>query len=95
MYGFKKVDLKEFKVEERKKIMTIKEIRALTGLTQVEFGNYYNIPLPTIKKWESSEGSQNYRECPVYVNQLLEKAVRIDFKRKIAKANKENHLIEG
>lgn len=59
--------------------MTIKEIRELTGLTQSEFGKYYNIPLATIKKWESSKNNPNYRECPVYVNQLLEKAVRIDF----------------
>ena len=59
--------------------MTIKEIRKMTGLSQVDFGRYYNIPLPTIKKWESNPDNQNYRECPIYVNQLLEKAVRIDF----------------
>lgn len=59
--------------------MTIKEIRSLTGLSQSEFGKYYNIPLATLKKWETIPNSQNYRECPVYVKQLLEKAVRIDF----------------
>ena len=59
--------------------LTIKEIRKMTGLSQADFGKYYNIPLPTIKKWETNPDNQNYRECPVYVNQLLEKAVRIDF----------------
>ena len=59
--------------------MTIKEMRQLTGLSQSDFGKYYNIPLPTIKKWESSPDNQNYRECPKYVNQLLERAVRADF----------------
>lgn len=59
--------------------MTIKEIRDLTGLSQVDFGKYYNIPLPTIKKWESNPDNQNYRNCPLYVNQLLERVVKIDF----------------
>lgn len=59
--------------------MTIKEIRKLTGLSQADFGRFYNIPVPTIKKWESNPDNQNYRECPAYVNKLLEKAVLIDF----------------
>lgn len=59
--------------------MTIKEIRALTGMSQVDFGKYYNIPLSTIKKWESSFESPNHRNCPLYVNQLLERVVKIDF----------------
>ena len=59
--------------------MTIKEIRRLTGLSQADFGRQYNIPLSTIKKWEADPNNQNYRECPIYVNQLLEKAIRIDF----------------
>ncbi len=67
--------------------MTIKEIRALTGLSQVDFGEHYNIPLPTIKKWESSPDNQNHRNCPLYVNQLLERVVRLDF-------NEENNKIE-
>ncbi len=59
--------------------MTIKEIRELTGLTQAEFGKKYNIPLDTIKKWESKPDSVSYRECPKYVNELLERAVRSDY----------------
>ncbi len=59
--------------------MTIKEIRNLTGLSQANFGEYYNIPLPTIKKWESDPENQNHRNCPSYVKQLLERVVKIDF----------------
>lgn len=62
--------------------MTIKEIRELSGLTQAKFGEYYGIPVPTIKKWESSPDTPNHRKCPVYVNKLLEKAVKMDFLKK-------------
>lgn len=61
--------------------MTMKEIRLRTGLSRADFGKYYNIPLPTIKKWETDENNPNHRECPIYVKQLLEKAVKIDFKK--------------
>ena len=59
--------------------MKIKEIRKMTSLSQADFGKYYNIPLSTIKKWESTPDNQNYRECPIYVNQLLERVVKADF----------------
>ena len=59
--------------------MTIKEIRNVTGLSQVDFGKKYDIPLPTIKKWESNINNQNYRECPIYVKKLLERAVLEDY----------------
>lgn len=59
--------------------MTIKEIRKLTGLTQQEFANKYEIPLSTIKQWESKPTASSYRNCPIYVNHLLERAVREDF----------------
>lgn len=54
--------------------MTIKEIRSLTGLSQQKFGDKYNIPLRTIQHWEAGT-----RSCPVYVRELLERAVREDF----------------
>jgi putative transcriptional regulator len=59
--------------------VTIREIREITGLSQSDFGKHYNIPLPTIKKWEADIKSQNYRECPTYVKDLLERGVRIDY----------------
>lgn len=53
--------------------MTIKEIRALTGLTQAAFAKKYGIPKRTYESWEMQD-----RKPPEYVLDLLEKAVRID-----------------
>lgn len=62
--------------------MTIKEIRKLTNLKQQEFADKYEIPLGTLKQWESSPTSSYHRECPIYVNHLLERAVRDDIRKK-------------
>lgn len=53
--------------------MTIQEIRALTSLSQPQFSEKYNIPLPTLRKWE-----QGKREPPDYLMELLEFKVRKD-----------------
>lgn len=53
--------------------MTIQEIRALTNLSQSHFCDKYNIPLPTLRKWE-----QGKREPPDYVLELLEFKVKGD-----------------
>ena len=55
--------------------MEIKELRNKTGLSQVKFGEFYNIPMRTIQNWES-----NVNKCPGYVLQLLERAVMEDLK---------------
>lgn len=47
--------------------MTIKEIRALTSLSQVKFCEKYHIPLNTFARWE-----QGKREPPDYLVELLE-----------------------
>ena len=54
--------------------MTIREMRALLGLTQVAFSEKYNIPKRTIENWETGK-----RECPQYVLELLERAVKEDY----------------
>lgn len=54
--------------------MTIKELRAITGLSQTAFGNKYKIPMRTIQNWEGGQ-----RECPEYVLFMLERLVKIDF----------------
>ena len=56
--------------------MTIKEIRALTGLSQASFSEKYEIPKRTLEKWEQGE-----HEAPLYLVKLLERAVKEDFKR--------------
>lgn len=53
--------------------MTVREIRALTNLSQPQFCDKYNIPLPTLRKWEQSK-----REPPDYVLELLEFKVKGD-----------------
>lgn len=56
--------------------MTVKEIRALTGLSQVKFGEKYHIPPHTIEGWE-----MGIRKPPVYVLELLERCVVADMEQ--------------
>lgn len=56
-------------------MMTIKEIRSLTGLSQAAFSEKYNIPKRSIENWEGEK-----RTPPVYLVELLERAVKEDFK---------------
>lgn len=53
------------------KIMTLKEIREYTGLSQSRFSLQYEIPLDTVKSWEAAVDSARYRQCPDYVKKLL------------------------
>lgn len=72
--------------------MTIREIRRLSGLTQREFAIKYDIPVQTIKGWESSVGSSSHRDCPVYVLELLERAIREDITKGICNAEVANMI---
>lgn len=56
--------------------MEIKEIRKLTGLSQVKFGEKYHIPTRTIQEWESGR-----RKPADYIIELLEFKVKMDFVR--------------
>ena len=47
--------------------MTIKELRAATGLTQKAFAELLHIPQRTIENWEAGN-----REPPLYVIELIE-----------------------
>ncbi len=58
--------------------MTFKEIRDLSGLTRPEFGRKYHIPKRTLESWETSN-VKGKRMCPIYVLELLERVVRMDF----------------
>lgn len=60
--------------------MTIKEIRAMTGLSAQKFGDKYGIPLRTIQHWEGED-----RKAPEYVCKLLERVVKEDFEREEGK----------
>lgn len=58
--------------------MTIKEIRAATGLSQSKFCEALGIPLRTLQKWEIGE-----RSCPEYVVDLIAYRVQNDPKLRI------------
>ena len=54
-------------------LMEIKEIRGILGDNITEFSKRYNIPYPTILKWENGT-----RRPPEWVLSLLERVVRED-----------------
>ena len=77
--------------------MNIKEIRETTGMTQKAFADCYQIPLQTIKQWESDTNSTSYRKPPEYVVNMLSVMVS-DYKVEKYKPisnNKQNHLIRA
>ena len=54
----------------------VKEIRSLTGLSQVKFAKRYGIPKRTLESWES--GECEYKE---YVINWLEALVKNDLQK--------------
>lgn len=50
--------------------MTIKTLRKISGLTQKEFSNKYDIPIRTLQRWE-----QNQSSPANYILKLLEKDI--------------------
>ena len=57
--------------------LTMKEIRAMTGLSQVKFSELYGIPMRSIQNWEMDNAQS--RHAPEYVLRMLERIVREDF----------------
>ena len=49
--------------------MTIRDLRAASGLSRQDFSRRYRIPLRSIENWECT--GANARECPVYLRLLL------------------------
>lgn len=46
---------------------TFKEVRKLSGMTQKEFAEYFEIPKRTIEDWDRGAS-----KCPVYLLNLIE-----------------------
>lgn len=61
-----RVEHPDYYLMASEKIISIKEVRKLTGLTQKEFANKNDIPLRTLENWESDK-----RTPPIYINKLL------------------------
>ncbi len=53
--------------------MTVKEMRAKTGLSQSKFAALLNIPKRTLQAWE-----QGYQSPPVYVTNMMEQILFSD-----------------
>ena len=47
--------------------MTIRELRTMSGMTQKEFAEYFEIPKRTIEDWD-----RGARKCPEYLITLIE-----------------------
>lgn len=47
--------------------MNFKELRQLSGMTQKEFAEYFEIPKRTIENWD-----EGIRQCPEYLFKLME-----------------------
>lgn len=47
--------------------MTIKELRARTGMTQQRFADYFKISKRSVESWEGGK-----RKCPEYLVELIE-----------------------
>lgn len=54
--------------------MSIKELRATTGLSQVAFARRFLFPRRTLENWESSKVPN---ECPLYIRMLIADALGI------------------
>ena len=55
--------------------MTIKELRAMTGLSQSQFAKKYKINVRTLQGWEAG------RTTPAHIIAMLERIVKEDFKK--------------
>ena len=48
--------------------MSVKELRAVTGLSQAAFSRRFLIPRRTVENWESTKVPN---ECPLYIRMLI------------------------
>lgn len=49
--------------------MSVKELRATTGLSQAAFADRFLVPRRTVESWESTSSSG--RECPFYTRMMI------------------------
>lgn len=53
--------------------MTVKELRAKTGLSQSQFAAHFGLPVRTLQDWE-----QGRREPPDYVVAMMERILELE-----------------
>jgi len=71
-------------IERTDIIITVKEIRQSTGLSQAKFCEALNIPKRTLQDWE-----QGLRQCPEYVAELI--AYRVAHDSSIPKVTEQDN----
>lgn len=53
-------------------MLTIKQMRTASGLSQVAFGELLEIPRRSVQNWEAAEtGGKDGHACPDYVKKLI------------------------
>ena len=65
-------------------MLTFKELRQASGMTQKAFADYFGIPKRTIENWDSER-----RKCPEYLLKLMEYKIKKEGKQNDTKCNKE------
>lgn len=60
---------------EKEQRMNVAEMRKLLKESRSAFSRRYNIPVRTLENWEGGKS-----QCPEYVRELLERAVKEDAK---------------
>ena len=60
-----------------------RRIRAILGISRAEFSRRYHIPIRTLEEWDSGKNHP-----PVYIMELLERAVKEDAKKELSKTLK-------
>ena len=74
----------EVKTETRmQETMSIKEIRAMTGLSQSKFANLFDIPVRSIQEWE-----QERKSPPPYVPGMMLRILKHEFFKQNGPAKK-------
>lgn len=68
MFIFRSRRVKEYLLKYKKgvDIMTFKELRALSGMSQRKFATYFGIPRRTVENWDSGD-----RPCTPYILELM------------------------
>lgn len=72
VYRYLDQDIELTKEEIRQ---TVRQMRKEMGMTQVEFGNYYGVPVRTIKAWEKGDC-----HMPAYTLRLMLYRARMEHK---------------
>ncbi|MBO5209382.1 MAG: helix-turn-helix domain-containing protein [Lachnospiraceae bacterium] len=56
-------------------MLTVKNLREKSGMSQKQFADYFEIPIRTIQSWE-----QNLRTPPNYIAIMMEKILKYENK---------------